>query len=159
MGITKDETIIIEDVWRGQKEFPDVHEIIVQNATIDGRKVAIRLEAEKAGIVALQQMLRESRLRGYKLDAKPPEGDKYTRAGPFASRMNAGKVKLVRGGWNRAFLDECSVFPVGNYADQVDAASGAYQMLSEKGQGKATRVATRGLYSGRKSRDNDRFNP
>jgi predicted phage terminase large subunit-like protein len=68
-------------------------------------------------------------MRGYIIDKKAPQGDKYTRAQPFATRVNAGKVNILRGAWNRALLDELSVFPMGAHDDQVDALSGAYDML------------------------------
>ena len=129
LGITRDERPVILDVYRVQKELPDVQEGIVQNAHVDGKEVSIRLEAEKAGIVQLQYLLRDPRMHSYRLDAVPPEGDKYTRASPVAARVNAGRVLMVRGAWNRAFLDELSTFPVGGHDDQVDALSGAYAML------------------------------
>lgn len=130
LGITSDERPVILDVWRGQRELPDVQEAIVQNAVMDSEDVRIRLEAEKAGIVQLQFLLRDSRMRGFTLDAVPPEGDKYTRAAPVASRVNAGRVMMVKAAWNRALLDELAVFPAGGHDDQVDALSGAYGMLT-----------------------------
>ena len=69
-------------------------------------------------------------MRPYTLDAEAPQGDKFTRAGPVAARVNAGRLKLVRGSWNRAFIDELATFPVGAHDDQVDALSGAYAMLA-----------------------------
>jgi predicted phage terminase large subunit-like protein len=132
LGLLSDETLIVLDMWRGQRELPDVHEAIVQNAVIDGPATRIRLEAEKAGIVGLQFLLRDPRMHAYAVDAAPPEGDKFTRAGPVAARVNAGRLKLVRGAWNRAFLDELSTFPVGAHDDQVDALSGAYAMLAAR---------------------------
>lgn len=132
MGITKDEKFIILHVYREQQELPDIHEGIVQNALIDGVGVPIRLEAEKGGIVELQFMLRDPKLRGFTMDAKPPIGDKYTRAGPFASRVNTGRVMMVKGVWNREYKDELAMFPVGSDADQVDASSGAFQMLVDE---------------------------
>jgi predicted phage terminase large subunit-like protein len=132
LGVTRDERLIVLDVWRGQRELPDVHEAIVQNAQLDSPRTRIRLEAEKAGIVGLQFLLRDARMRPYTVDAVPPEGDKFTRAGPVAARVNAGRLALVRGAWNRAFLDELAAFPVGANDDQVDALSGAYAMLSTK---------------------------
>lgn len=130
LGITKDEDIIILEMYRVQKQMPDVEKDIAQNAAMDSRAVRIRLEGEKAGIVQLDYLLRRADLRGYTIDKKPPVGDKYTRAQPFASRVNAGKVKMVRGDWNRACLDELAMFPMGAHDDQVDALSGAYEMLS-----------------------------
>jgi predicted phage terminase large subunit-like protein len=129
IGITKDEEIVILHMYRVQKTMPDVEKDIAQNATLDGKPTRIRLEAEKAGIVQLDYLLRRSDMHGFTLDAKAPQGDKYTRAQPFASRVNAGKVKMVKGAWNRALLDELAVFPMGAHDDQVDALSGAYEMV------------------------------
>jgi predicted phage terminase large subunit-like protein len=129
LGVLRDETLVILDMYRVQKVMPDVEADIIQNAAIDGRGIRIRMEAEKAGIVQLDYLLRRPELRGYTLDAKAPVGDKYTRAQPFASRVNAGKVKMLRGIWNRALLDEMAVFPMGAHDDQIDALSGAYEML------------------------------
>lgn len=130
LGIDKQENIYILHVYRAQKVPTHVHEDIWQNATLDGREVPIRLEAEKQGIVQLDYILTDRRFRGYILDAKAPIGDKYARATPIAGRVNAGKVFMVEGEWNRAFLDELSVFPMGEHDDQVDALSGAYERLS-----------------------------
>ena len=131
LGIDKDENIYILHVYRVQKSPVQVESDIVQNALLDGRETRIRLEAEKQGIVQLDYLLRKPELRGYRLDAKPPEGDKYTRATPIASRVNAGKVFMLRNSeWNHAFLDELAVFPMGAHDDQVDAFSGAYDGIA-----------------------------
>jgi predicted phage terminase large subunit-like protein len=39
-------------------------------------------------------------------------------------------VKLVAGPWITDFLDELETFPEGAHDDQVDAASGAFQVLA-----------------------------
>lgn len=135
LGVTDDERFIILDVYRAQKEFPEVHEAIVQNALIDDKSVRIRLEAEKAGIIGLDYLLRDKRMRPFTIDKKPPQGDKYTRALPFASRVDAGRVGIVRAAWNRAYLDELAAFPGGTHDDMVDATSGAYDMLTTRTAG------------------------
>lgn len=132
LGITNDERFVILHVYRVQKTTPEIQEAIVQNAAIDGRSVAIRLEAEKAGIIQLDYLLRDPRMNPYVIDKKAPEGDKYTRATPVAARVNAGRVMMVKGQWNRAFLDELSVFPQADNDDQVDGLSGAYDMLNSQ---------------------------
>ena len=40
-------------------------------------------------------------------------------------------VRLVRGSWNRDFLDEFELFPGGAHDDIVDATSGAFGKLTE----------------------------
>lgn len=129
LGVTEDEMFVILHMWRDQKELPDVQDAIVQNAQMDGRGVRIRLEAEKAGIIQLQFLLRDKRMHRYSVDAVPPEGDKYTRAGPVAARVNNGRVLMVKGEWNQAVIDELKMFPAAAHDDIPDALSGAYDFL------------------------------
>jgi predicted phage terminase large subunit-like protein len=131
LGVTHDERFVIFDVFRVQQELPDVHQGVIQNAKIDTPTVPIRLEAEKAGIVELQFLLRDPNLRAWTIDAESPEGDKYTRAAPVAARVNSGRFMMVRAEWNRALVDELRLFPLGDHDDQTDALSGAFRMLSD----------------------------
>ncbi len=132
LGITDDERPVILGMYRAQKEFPDVEQDIITNAHNDGTAVHIRLEAEKAGIIGLSYLLRRPELHGYTIDAKPPVGDKFTRAQPFATRVNNRRVLMVRGAWNQALKDEMAMFGAhAAHDDQVDTLSGAWDMLSE----------------------------
>ena len=76
------------------------------------------------------------KLRGYRVKYEPVSGDKATRADPLAAACWAGwkagtekRVKVVRGPWNRAFIDELCTFPNGKHDDQVDAAALAFVKL------------------------------
>jgi phage terminase large subunit-like protein len=60
------------------------------------------------------------------------DGDKIKRADPFSVQVNAGNVLLMRGEWNKDFINEVQIFPFGKYKDQVDAASLTFNKLSEK---------------------------
>lgn len=132
MGITDDERPVILGMYRAQKEFPDIEQDIIKNAHNDGKAVNIRLEAEKAGIIGLSYLLRRPELHGFTIDAKPPVGDKFTRAQPFATRVNNKRVLMVRGAWNQALKDEMAMFGAhAAHDDQVDTLSGAWDMLSE----------------------------
>jgi predicted phage terminase large subunit-like protein len=73
-------------------------------------------------------------LAGHIVRADRVTGSKEVRAEPFAAQAEAGNVLLVRGDWNRPFVDELTVFPSGRYRDQVDAASGAFNKLALVGQ-------------------------
>jgi hypothetical protein len=57
--------------------------------------------------------------------------DKLTRALPLVARSEQGKLAIVRGGWNLAFVDQLCSFPEGQHDDMVDAVSGGLTMLSE----------------------------
>jgi phage terminase large subunit-like protein len=57
-------------------------------------------------------------------------GDKCERAAPLAAQCEAGNVRIVRGAWNQRYLEELCSFPLGSFADQVDASSGAFNKLS-----------------------------
>ena len=47
----------------------------------------------------------------------PESGNKIERAGAFSAQAEAGNVKLVKGGWNEAYLDELEGFPEGTHKD------------------------------------------
>lgn len=126
VGIGSDEIIYILHMYRVRKSPVMVKDDIIQNSKLDGHNTTIRLEAENAGRVQLDYLLREPELRHFTIDAVSPVGDKFTRATPFASRVNAGMVRMLRGPWNRSLLDELAMFPMAAHDDQVDALSGAY---------------------------------
>jgi predicted phage terminase large subunit-like protein len=130
VGITADETLIVLDMYRKQANPAQTGENIILNALRDGTSVKIRLEADNAARTQLSYLLKDERLRGYTIDAVSPDGSKYVRAAPLESRVNNGKLKIVRANWNASFLDEMSTFPGGRYDDQVDALSGSYALLS-----------------------------
>lgn len=130
LGVTHDERFIVLDVWRRQLSPADVAKGIKQNAAIDGTGCRIRLEAENSARVQLDFLLRDPDLRAYTIDSRSPVGDKFTRAQPVAARAMAGRLAIVRAGWNRAFLDELAMFPQVDHDDQTDALSGAYDMLA-----------------------------
>lgn len=130
LGIDAHENIYVLDVWRDRVKSPEMLRTIIRAAHRDGKHVPVVLEAEKAGIVQLDYLLEEPELRGYVLEKQAPHGDKVTRADAIATRAAHGKLFLIQGAWNEAFLDELSVFPAGAHDDQVDALSGAYNYLS-----------------------------
>lgn len=71
-------------------------------------------------------------LIGFKYSITPEQGDKVTRAEPFAAQVGAGRVHLVRGEWNSQYIEELRNFPGGSFKDQVDASSRAFQALLGK---------------------------
>lgn len=69
-------------------------------------------------------------LAGLDFTITPETGDKTDRAIPFASMCNAGNVRLVKGPWNKAYIEELRNFPGSTYKDQVDASSRAFAEMA-----------------------------
>lgn len=122
---------IVEDVQRGRWTPHERDAVILQTARLDGHAVKVVVEQEpgSAGVSVVAAMV--EMLAGYPVEGRRATGDKVTRAAPLASQAQAGNVKLVSGGWCSQFLDELSAFPtVGVHDDVVDAASGAFAVLT-----------------------------
>jgi hypothetical protein len=62
----------------------------------------------------------------------PESGDKLTRFGPFSSQCRAGNVKIRRGAWNEELFRVFEGFPDLAHDDEVDACSGALEMLNPR---------------------------
>ncbi len=68
-------------------------------------------------------------MRGIRFESVRPFGNKQARAEPLARAIARGEVFVIDGNWTADFVDELTDFPNGKFADQVDAASGAFTML------------------------------
>jgi hypothetical protein len=55
-----------------------------------------------------------------------------TRFGPFSAQCRAGNVKVLRGSWNEDLFRVLEGFPDLAHDDEVDACSGALEMLNPK---------------------------
>lgn len=128
---TKHNQWYLESVVRFQKTPRDTERLIRQVADMDGKDVAIRMEQEggSSGLTAIDHYSRYV-LAGYDFRGKPARDSKTNRAAPFASQLEAGNLQLVRGAWNKDFIDEAILFPIGAHDDQIDAVSGAYDYLT-----------------------------
>jgi hypothetical protein len=74
-------------------------------------------------------------LSGFTATPAPEGGDKLTRFGPFSSQCRAGNVKLWRGSWNEELFRVLEGFPDLAHDDEVDACSGALDMLNPQMKG------------------------
>jgi predicted phage terminase large subunit-like protein len=110
----------------------EVEENIKQTAYEDGKSVPIYMEQEpgSAGVNTIDHYAREV-LKGFDFRGNRATGSKELRANPVSSAAEHGNVKLMRGPWITAFLDEAEIFPKGTHDDQVDAVSGGFEILSE----------------------------
>ena len=69
-------------------------------------------------------------LSGFSVDPASESGDKLTRFGPFSSQCRAGNVKIRQGSWNEELFRVLEGFPDLAHDDEVDACSGALEMLN-----------------------------
>jgi predicted phage terminase large subunit-like protein len=123
----------IEHVHRGQwapgYRDSQIRETSMVDATLPGRyEVGLEKDAGVGGEDRTRAIVRQ--LAGLTVFAERPTGPKEARADPVASQMEVGNVRIVRGAWVQAFLDELLAFPQGVHDDQVDAMSGAFSRLT-----------------------------
>lgn len=128
MSVTADGTFWVEHVIREQLGPADVVKTIKATAELDGGAVPVALERDPAQAGKFEAHYYITELVGYDVKALPPFGDKLTRAKPVSAQASVGNIRLVRGAWNAAYIREVEGFPEGT-KDQVDATSGAFQVL------------------------------
>ena len=133
MGVSSKRVLYIADIKRLRGTPGACEALVRQTAETDGRNVAVRMEQEpgSSGVKVIDDYTRRV-LMGWDFQGVPSTGNKEVRANPLASQAEAGNVKLVRGPWINAFLDEIELFPLGSHDDQVDAASGALLDLTSE---------------------------
>lgn len=131
MGLSANRVLYVMDVRRMRGTPNSTEQLVKQTAEVDGKAVKIRMEQEpgSSGVKAIDDFSRRV-LMGWDFKGVLSTGSKEVRATPVASQAEAGNVKLVRGSWMTAFLDEMELFPTGSHDDQVDSLSGALATLS-----------------------------
>jgi predicted phage terminase large subunit-like protein len=103
---------------------------------MDGKSVSIRLPQDPGQAGKSQAKNFITMLSGFNVKAETVSGDKITRAQPFAAQVNIGNVKMLRGDWNKALIEELRNFPNGTHDDQVDGCSDGFTELNEARIGK-----------------------
>jgi predicted phage terminase large subunit-like protein len=131
---SKEGIYYITSVIRFRKTPRYVEQIVRQTADMDGKGIKIWMEEEPGSSgVGIIDTYRRKILPEFIFKGDKVTGSKINRAMPLASQAEAGNVKLVKGLWNKDFLDEIELFPDGGHDDQVDAASGAFDKLAGYG--------------------------
>lgn len=95
-----------------------------------GTEIWIEQEPGSSGIAVIDDYIRalpKFAVRPFKVSR-----EKVFRAAPLASQAEGKHVFIKAGPWNEAYLDELEQFPSARAKnDQVDASSGAYNVLAE----------------------------
>ena len=122
---------IVIDVVRGQWGAGKREEVIKNTAIRDGVgvKVIIEQEGGSGGKESAESTI--GNLAGFVAEADHPRGDKVLRAEPLAVQVDIGNLLVLKADWNEVFFHEMRMFPVGGAKDQVDAASAAFNKLTE----------------------------
>lgn len=124
----------IEDIIRGQWGTAEREKIIRQTAAADAARFGVTpiiwIEQEGGSGGKDSALATIQNLAGYEAYAERPTGDKIVRAMPAVSQSEVKNISLVKGDWNREFLNEIATFPFSKHDDQVDALSLAFKHLA-----------------------------
>jgi predicted phage terminase large subunit-like protein len=122
--------IVVEDVARGQWE-SEVRDREMKRVAQMERYVRQIHEQEpgSGGKQSAEITTKQFGAAGSATEADKVSGDKVIRADPFASQWRAGNVKLLRGEWNKGYLDRMEKSPNGTYLDEMDASAGAFNKI------------------------------
>ena len=119
----------VEHVVRDRKSPAGVETMLRNTASQDGKGIKIVIPQDPGAAGKSNAAHQIKLLVGWTVRAVLETGSKVVRADPVSAQAEAGNIKLVRGPWNEAFLEEVSMFPSGAHDDQVDALTGAFAEL------------------------------
>lgn len=98
---------VVEDVIQGKWNTGERDGIIYETSRLDGADVRVLVEQEpgSGGISQCDHLVRM--LAGSaRVTPIKASGDKFVRAGAFASACQAGNVRLLRGSWNSMYINQ-----------------------------------------------------
>lgn len=120
----------VTDNISGQWDTATRDRTIRQTAELKGRTVKHIGEQEpgSGGKESAENFIRL--LSGFPVTTERSTTAKELRADPFSSQVNAGNVKILRGDWNKAYIEQLRAFPHGKHDDKIDASSLAFNELN-----------------------------
>jgi len=123
----------ITNVIRRQISPQELEKLVRQTAIADGlgTQIGIFQEPGAAG-KALIAHYEANVVPEYRVIPIPQTKNKLVRSQPMLAGAESGKVKLLKGSWNDAFIKEFDTFPTGDFDDQVDSAAACYCHLTGK---------------------------
>jgi predicted phage terminase large subunit-like protein len=125
------------DMVRARANPGDVEQLLLNTARQDGNRVRIGFGKDPGQAGKSQALHLVRMLSGFTVTPAPESGDKLTRFGPFSSQCRAGNVQILRGAWNEELFRVLEGFPDLAHDDEVDACSGALEMLNPQMKGYA----------------------
>lgn len=131
LGKSQDGFWYVLDVVRLKASPLKLEQAILNTAQQDGKGVTIYFEQDpgQAGVADVDNLVRL--VKGYVAKVNRVSTDKVTRAKPVSAQCERHNIRVVQAKWNEQFFDELESFPTkGVHDDQVDALSGAFNMLT-----------------------------
>lgn len=138
VGITADKRLVIADMASLRGTAGAVEALVKSTAELDGRGVEVGLFQDPAQAGKAQIEHYRSMLYGYAVESVSASANKETLAKLWSPMAERGEVLLVRGDWNRGFVQEAEAFEGDKgkgHDDQIDAVSRAVMSLVEKVKG------------------------
>ena len=133
----------VTDCVRDQMSTHKVEQTIKNTTSQDGHSVSPWLEVDPGQAGVFEKNYYSRLLAGYDVRFNRPTTNKQERAKFASAQAEAGNIKLLKSDWNESFLDELSAFPDKKTKDdQVDALSGAVNVLTQTGIGDFTESMT-----------------
>jgi predicted phage terminase large subunit-like protein len=121
--------LIISLLERNSRKAPRAS---ISDSSSNGSKpIGIEETGQQGGF--FDELYEDEELLDISIEGIRPDSDKLTRALPWISRAEAGKIYLVRGSWIHCFIEECFYFTGDDdeHDDQIDAVSGVYRMCCD----------------------------
>ncbi len=130
----------VSEIERVQHSPGKLEKVVINTARRDGTDVMVGVEQDpgQAGVADAENYVKL--LAGFMVEVVRASVDKVTRAKPVSAQVEVGNVKLLRGAWNKEFLKEMENFPEGSHDDQVDALSGAFNLIAASNTGNFTKA-------------------
>lgn len=112
--------VYIVDAEKVYKTFPDLVRWLPDWVAARGytRRSSLRVEPKANGLSVIDQLRRDTALNVTR--TRTPREDKTARLHAATPAIEAGRVKLVEGAWNDAFVEELCGFPAAAHDEYVD---------------------------------------
>jgi predicted phage terminase large subunit-like protein len=111
----------IQEIEHFREKWPNAKERIMSFIERHNCPAIIESNAQMIGLI--DDLNNEKRMQAYTIEGKPTKRDKITSAAPWISRLEKGNLTLLRGQWNKAFINQAIAF-TGNDKDTDDILDG-----------------------------------
>lgn len=131
LGVNRHMEFYVIDVIHERLSPHEAEKMVRHTADMDGPDVVVGAEQEPgASGIQLMDHYRRNIIPDRAFRPLPVTQRKEVRARIHAGHAEAGRVTLVRGPWNKPWLNEHEVFPhKGHHDDYVDSMSGAMSVI------------------------------